>query len=450
MEKKGVFNMKKVMASVLALTMAVSLAACGSSPEKTQEPKSEAASTSGQGQQDTAKKGEGQTIEVWTQWTAGSDKETYSLEMIKKFEEETGYKVNCTNFTYDMLHEKVLTAAAGGNVPDCAWGLPEYIGEFYNMGILEDLTDEFNAWDEKDVFSESVVKAMSMDGQVVAMPYEMSVRAFLVHEGDFEAAGMEVPATWEDLLNMEGYYDAQGKYPFEITGSGVRAAQELLVYLAQSGVEIATLQEDGLYKNTWNENPDQLDKAAKVFQFYKDLIDKGIVNPSARNWTWEETDENLCTGLVSSHVSGNWLRNKESQNPETMKDMGAYAIPYPEGSKPYTYMECKPMFVFKDSKNKEGAVELMKAIAGKEWQEKVWAYGSPRSDVYSESIWSKGFSDIGAEGISFPGVTLAGVTQAMNESIAKVLQEGKTPQEAAAWLSDAVNASLSDTGELSK
>ena len=46
--------MKKVMASVLALTMAVSLAACGSSPEKTQEPKSEAASTSGQGQQDTA------------------------------------------------------------------------------------------------------------------------------------------------------------------------------------------------------------------------------------------------------------------------------------------------------------------------------------------------------------------------------------------------------------
>ena len=96
------------------------------------------------------------------------------------------------------------------------------------------------------------------------------------------------------------------------------------------------------------------------------------------------------------------------------------------------------------------AVELMKAIAGKEWQEKVWAYGSPRSDVYSESIWSKGFSDIGAEGISFPGVTLAGVTQAMNDSIAKVLQEGKTPQEAAAWLSDAVNASLSDTGELSK
>ena len=43
-----------------------------------------------------------------------------------------------------MLHEKILTAAAGGNVPDLIWGLPEYIGEFYNMGILEDLTERFN------------------------------------------------------------------------------------------------------------------------------------------------------------------------------------------------------------------------------------------------------------------------------------------------------------------
>jgi len=126
--------MKKVMASVLALTMAVSLAACGSSPEKTQEPKSEAASTSGQGQQDTAKKGEGQTIEVWTQWTAGSDKETYSLEMIKKFEEETGYKVNCTNFTYDMLHEKVLTAAAGGMCPTAHGGFPNTSVSFTTWG----------------------------------------------------------------------------------------------------------------------------------------------------------------------------------------------------------------------------------------------------------------------------------------------------------------------------
>lgn len=440
--------MKKIVSVIISIVMVLSLAACGNSSstgESDGKAGKSAEQTGGSG-----KKGEGQTIEIWTQWSTGSDAETFALEMFEKFEEETGYTINYTNFTYDMLHEKILTAAAGGNVPDCAWGLPEYIGEFYNMGILEELTEEFEAWEDKDVFSESVINAMSMNGEIVAIPNEMSVRALLVHEEDYKNAGVEVPETWEELLALEDYNEEQGKYPFVFTGAGVRAAQELLVFLAQQDLEIASVQSDGMYKNTWNENPKELEKAAKVFQFYVDLIDKGIVNPSAKNWTWEETDENLCTSLVSAHVSGNWLRNRENQNPEEMKDLNTYVIPYPEGGKPCTYMECKPMFIFKDSKNKEGAMDLLKAIAGKEWQEKVWSYGSPRSDVYSESIWSKGFADIEAEGVSFPPVTLAGVTQAMNDSIAKVLQEGKTPEEAASWLCDAVNASLSDTGELSK
>lgn len=69
----------------------------------------------------------GKTIELWTCWTEGADTEKASQEMIQKWEEETGNTVNQTNFTYDMLHEKILTAAAGGNVPDLIWGLPEYV-----------------------------------------------------------------------------------------------------------------------------------------------------------------------------------------------------------------------------------------------------------------------------------------------------------------------------------
>ena len=69
----------------------------------------------------------GKTIELWTCWTEGADTEKASQEMIQKWEEETGNTVNQTNFTYDMLHEKILTAAAGGNVPDSD------SGDFRNM-----------------------------------------------------------------------------------------------------------------------------------------------------------------------------------------------------------------------------------------------------------------------------------------------------------------------------
>ena len=358
----------------------------------------------------------GKTIELWTCWTEGADTEKASQEMIQKWEEETGNTVNQTNFTYDMLHEKILTAAAGGNVPDLIWGLPEYVGEFYNMGIVADLTDKFNEWEDKDALSDSVVNAMTIDNKVIGIPYEMTVRAYLVHDDDLKTAGIETPATWEDLLAQSDYYDNNGKYLTEVACTGVRASQELLVYLAQYGLEIASAQDDGKYKNTWNEN----------------------------------TDENFATGITSTYVTGNWLAERESSNSDTMGDVSVAPIPYPADGQPATYMECKPMFIMEGSENKDEAFDLATAFCSKEWQEAAFADRSPRSDVSTDSKWSKDFSALADTGVTFPPVTLSGINQAMVDSIAKVLQEGKTAEEAASWLSDAVNASLQENGELSE
>lgn len=432
---------RKALAVLLCIAVVGSLAACGSSSTASEG----SAGVSGGA---STPKG-GKTIELWTCWTEGATTATESKKMIQEWEQKTGNKVNQTNFTYDMLHEKILTVAAGGNTPDLIWGLPEYVGEFYNMGILEDLTKRFGQWSDKSTLSSSVVKAMTIDNKVVGIPYEMTVRAYLTHANDLQSAGVQAPKTWEDLLAMKDYKGKTGKYPTELACTGVRAPQELLVYLAQYGLEIASAQSDGKYKNTWNDDKDQLAKAAKVFQFYKDMFDKGVVDPSAKSWGWEETDENFATGLVSTYVTGNWLAERESSNAE-MKDVQVNAIPYPSDGKPATYMECKPLFVMAGSKNKDEAFDLATAFCSKDWQTAAFADRSPRSDVSTDSKWSKDFSALAGAGVTFPPVTLAGVNQAMIDSIAKVLQDGMAPDKAASWLSTAVNASLKDSGELSQ
>ena len=73
-------------------------------------------------------KGDSRTVELWTAWTEGADTAKAGQEQIKKFEESTGFTVNQTNFTYDMLHDKLIASAAGGNLPDAVWGLPTQIG----------------------------------------------------------------------------------------------------------------------------------------------------------------------------------------------------------------------------------------------------------------------------------------------------------------------------------
>ena len=392
----------------------------------------------------------GKTIELWTCWTEGADTNIASMEQIAKWEEATGNKVNQTNFTYDMLHEKILTAAAAGNVPDVIWGLPEYVGEFYNMGIIADLTDYYANWEDASALSDAVIKAMTIDNKIVGVPYESTVRAFLVHDDIFAAAGAEVPATWEDLLSMTEFHDAAGMYVTELATTDVRAAQELLVYLAQYGLEICSAQEDGKYRNTWNDNPEELEKAAKVFQFYNDLVSNGIVDENVKNWGWEETDENFATGIVASYQTGNWLAEREASNPDTMADISVNAIPYPADGQAATYLECKPLFIMEASENKDEAFSLAAAFCSKEWQELAFTNRSPRSDVSEDTKWSRDFQALSDTGVSFPPVTLSGITQAERDALAKLLHDGTDPTEVASWLSDAVNKSLSESGELSE
>lgn len=159
----------------------------------------------------------------------------------------------------------------------------------------------------------------------------MTVRAYLCHENIMKKGGASVPATWDDVLSMTDFKDKTGTYPYALACTGVRAPQEMIVYLAQKGLEICSLQDDGMYKNTWKDNADQLAAAADVFQFYKDCIDSGVVDPNSKSFGYEETDDNFVNGFSASYVTGNWLQEKEDANPEVMSDVTVEPIPVPEG-----------------------------------------------------------------------------------------------------------------------
>lgn len=203
--------------------------------------------------------------------------------------------------------------------------------------------------------------------------------------------GASVPATWDDVLSMTDFKDKTGTYPYALACTGVRAPQEMIVYLAQKGLEICSLQDDGMYKNTWKDNADQLAAAADVFQFYKDCIDSGVVDPNSKSFGYEETDDNFVNGFSASYVTGNWLQEKEDANPEVMSDVTVEPIPVPEGGTPATYMELKPLFLFNTSKNNDAAFDFATYVCGKEWQQGVYSSASPRSDVTVPGKWTEDF-----------------------------------------------------------
>lgn len=393
--------------------------------------------------------GDSTTIELWTAWTEGAMTQEASQEMIAQFEEETGFTVNQTNFTYDMLREKLVASAAGGNLPDVVWGLPEYVGEFNRLGILADLSEEWEAWEDADLVSDAVKSAMTVEGTIVGFPYETTTRAYLVHDDLLDEAGVEVPETWEDVLAIgSSVQDATGSSAFGVAGAGVRAPQELLVYLAQHDLAIAEEQDGGGYRNTWQDDPADLARAAVVFQFYLDLMDSGAVNPNSPTYGWEETDENFATALTATYVTGNWLAEREETNAEAMADVSVHPIPYPADGRPATYIEAKPMFVMANSDVSDGAAQLAAAFASEEWQEAAFPERSALSTVSTDSKWSRDFQALLDTGVTYPPITLGTITQSMIDSLAMVMQEGRSPEETAIWLSDQINDALETSGDL--
>lgn len=395
-----------------------------------------------------SKADESKTIDVWTSWTQGEETAVALEPLLKEWGEKNGYTINHSNFTYDQIHEKLIASAAGGNLPDVVWGLPEYVGEFSKLGILADVSSSWDTWPDAGEVSDAVKQAMTVDGQVVGFPYEATARAYLVHDDLLAKANVSVPKTWDEVIAVGSkVQDATSSSFYGVTGAGVREPQELLVYLAQKDLTIASPKEGGGYENTWTKNPEELARATEVFQFYKDLMASGAVNPNSATYGWEDTDENFSSGLTATFVTGNWMRERESTNPDTMGDVSIHPIPAPADGKAATYIESKPIFVMANSSSLEASTELAQQFASKQWQEAGFVERSALSSVTADNKWSKDFSALLDTGVTYPPISLGEVTQHMIDSLAMVLQENKDPEEAATWLSDSINKALENSGD---
>lgn len=394
-----------------------------------------------------AEEGSVESLEVWYDGSEAVNDAMVSF--FENYESVSGVKLTYTRMDLDSIHDKVIAAAAAGNTPDLVFGLPEWISEFNAMGITTDLNSYVESWEDKEQFYENVMDTMMVDGKYVALPWSSAVRALLVHDTINETAGAEVPATWDDVLALEGYRDAAGAYPYGLTCTTARAPQELLVYLAQYGLEICSASENGGYRNTWQENEEELEKATKVFQFYKDLVAKGLVDPSSPTYGWEETDANFASGLTGMFTTGTWMYTYKENYPDTMADVSIHEIPAPADGKTCTYLEPKPLFVFDrgDKARTDAAFEAAAYLVSKDFISTCFSDQSPRKDVEGKDQWTEGFNKLKENAVAFPPVVLSNITQAMTDSLAKALQDNMDAKEVAVWLSDAVNASLQDSGE---
>jgi len=200
---------KHVMRGLIPLTALMLLAsACSGGEDLDQNDDSGATSSS------AAADLSGETVEVAATWT-GAEQDRFQM-VLDAFAEETGASVRFRSAGDDVA-AYVGPRIEGGDPPDVAiLPQPGVLQTFAKQGDLVDIEDV--AGDEVDAnFGETARDVGSADGTLYGVWFKTAQKSTVwYNKSVFEGAGVEPPATWDELQTTAGTISDYGVAPYSI------------------------------------------------------------------------------------------------------------------------------------------------------------------------------------------------------------------------------------------
>lgn len=192
--------MKRLLALLLVLVMALSLVACGQSAAPAEESVAPSAGT-----ENTEPAKEPVTLNVVTSY-GGDDGNRKNFEAaVKSYEEETGNKVNDGSATSnEEWKAKVLTDFETGSEPDVLFFFTNADAEpFISAGKVVSIDEIRAEYPDYAANMKDSMMAVASDGKQYAVPSSGYWENMFVNKSVLDACGIEVPGpdyTWDQFL----------------------------------------------------------------------------------------------------------------------------------------------------------------------------------------------------------------------------------------------------------
>ncbi|CAH0121783.1 hypothetical protein PAE9249_04317 [Paenibacillus sp. CECT 9249] len=382
-------------------------------------------------------------LQFWDMHTEAEQK--FFEDLVKEYNEsQDAVQIEYSTYNQaDYTATKLPIAFSGGNGPDIYMISPGDFMKFANSGYLADLAPYFPEGSRED-FLPSALDAVTVDGKVLALPYEMELLGLYYNEDMLKQAGVEVPKTWDELLEA-----ARKLTTNKVAGlvlppdKGAYFNFNFYPFLWQAGG--AVLSEDG--KSSAFNSPE----TAKALDFWGTFFKEGLSPSKLQYGPWEI--DNLGKGSAAMQICGTWAISRAE---EVFGDVPIKLapLPIPEGGKPVTTAGGWKFAVNAKSANMEEAAKfVMWAFASDTKRPLKWAtetkFAYPaRQSVIEEGkeIYNKGMrktytDEIYETGIPEPVYSPA-VVEAIGDAMTKVmfgaLSGADAAKEADAKISEAL------------
>ena len=296
--------MKKILALLLVLVMALSMAACGAKSDApaTEPPKADAPATEAPAADAPADAGV--ELTYWSMWNSTEGQAKVIQEAADAYYAATGVKINIEWKGRDVkkLIQPALDAGEKVDIFDTDYAL---ICQTFSKYVT-DVTAMADAAGYADHCLPVLMETAKgyCDGALKVIPYQPYTSGVWYNRDMFDAAGIEkVPETFEELLDVCQKLKDSGVNPFTCDqgdGTALLMGYQLARYLGQDGV----LE---LIDNVkWAEVPEAKKAAEDIYS----LFANGYMSPYAPA-NYPDGQNELGFGESAMLLQASWVPNEE-------------------------------------------------------------------------------------------------------------------------------------------
>lgn len=331
--------------------------------------------------------------ELRMSWWGGDSRHAATQGALEVCGEKHGHTI-APEFTGWSGHlEKVTTQIAGGTEADIMqinwpW-LPLFSLDGEGFADLNEYSDiiDLGQW------TDAQLDAATMNGKLNGLPLSTTGRVFMFNATTFGEAGLEVPSTWQELIDSAEVMKAElgdDYYPFAATGLNAVLIVSL-VAAQQTGKDLIDPETSTV---AWTQ-----EELASAITFYQSLVDQGVVQ------SWRDA---AAEGNVQLFENPNWSDGHIAGSYEWDSTYFKYSDPLAEGQElvPVELLTIdgaqtggvyrKPSMVFSISANTEhpeAAAEILNCLLNE--PEGINALGATRG-LPASSVAAQTLADAGA------------------------------------------------------
>ena len=248
----------------------------------------------------------GPEAEVLHYWTSGGEAKSVAV-LQKEFADNGGTWTDMPvaggggDAAMTALRARVLS----GNAPTAVQLKGPAIQEWYEEGVLADISSVADANGWADVLPDSIAGHMKCEGTWCAAPVNVHRIDWIWANAEvLSANGIEMPKTWDEFNAAAKKLQAAGIIPL---AHGGQAWQDATVFEA---VALGILGADGFKKAFVDLDKDTLTSDGMIAVFDQMRMMRGFVDPNFSGRDWNLATAMVMNGEAAFQIMGDWAKGE--------------------------------------------------------------------------------------------------------------------------------------------